>query len=245
MAKLWLDHSDGRYSVHELTDEEAAERDHFDVVRLPDTVWEAYLRHCDRDATWQTLWRSISNEQYLRRREKELMPLEDAEREIARLKEELARSERMAKYYEEDRNRLALEQRRDPKERLSEEHRETAWNAWRHANHAHQRLYVEDPRTTFDAWWSQHSNPEPQHYADEFTCVFPKPGCDVEILPPEWRDRAREILAKYKSEDAAEGIVHQGCCCGHAHRKLDEATAQQLRNGGFLVENDFSPEYES
>jgi hypothetical protein len=50
---------------------------------------------------------------------------------------------------------------------------------------------------------------------------------------------------KYKSEDAAEGIVHQGCCCGHAHRKLDEATAQQLRNGGFLVEHDSESEYES
>src|SRR5262245_30444117 len=109
MAKLWLDHMDGRYSARALTDEEAAGRDPFDVAHLPDTVWEAYLRHCDRDATWQALWRSISNEQYMRRRETELMPLEDAEREIARLKDELTRSERLAKHFEEDRDRLARE----------------------------------------------------------------------------------------------------------------------------------------
>lgn len=103
MVKLWLDHMDGRYFTRPLTDEEAAasEERGSDVVYLEDTVWEAYLRHCDRDATWQILWRSISNEQYMRRREKELMPLEDAEREIARLKDELARAKRMETFYEE------------------------------------------------------------------------------------------------------------------------------------------------
>jgi len=103
LAKLWLDWSDGRYSTRLLTDEEAAKHDTigFDVVHLEDNVYEAYLRHCDRDATWQVLWRSISNEQSMRRREKELMPLEDAEREIRRLKDELERSQRMEKFYED------------------------------------------------------------------------------------------------------------------------------------------------
>ena len=103
MAKLWLDWSDGRYSTRLLTDEEAAKHDTmgFDVVHLEDNVYEAYLRHCDRDATWQVLWRSISNEQAMRRREKELMPLEDAEREIRRLKDELERAKRMEKFYED------------------------------------------------------------------------------------------------------------------------------------------------
>jgi len=103
VAKLWLDWSDGRYSTRLLTDEEAAKHDTigFDVVHLEDNVYEAYLRHCDRDATWQVLWRSISNEQSMRRREKELMPLEDAEREIRRLKDELERSQRMEKFYED------------------------------------------------------------------------------------------------------------------------------------------------
>jgi hypothetical protein len=103
VAKLWLDWSDGRYSTRLLTDEEAAKHDTmgFDVVHLEDNVYEAYLRHCDRDATWQVLWRSISNEQAMRRREKELMPLEDAEREIRRLKDELERAKRMEKFYED------------------------------------------------------------------------------------------------------------------------------------------------
>jgi hypothetical protein len=194
MAKLWLDHMDGRYSVRALTDEEAAGRDYFDVVHLPDTVWEAYLRHCDRDATWQTLWQSISNEQYMRRREKELLPLEDAEREIARLKEELARSERMAKHYED---------------------------GWKRAAHAVRGG---------------------DHHEREYTCVFPQPGCDVEILPPAWRDRAREILAKYRPDLAVEGMRVQGCCCGHDHQRLHEATVIQLRNAGFLVEHDSEEE---
>ena len=102
MAKIWLDHSDGRYYTRLLTDEEAkaAEDKGLDVVHLEDSLWEAYRRDCERDAIWQAFWRSISNEQYMRRRERELLPLEDAEREIARLKEELARSQRMEKFYE-------------------------------------------------------------------------------------------------------------------------------------------------
>jgi hypothetical protein len=202
MAKLWLDHSDGRYSVRELTDEEAAGRDHFDVVHLPDTVWEAYLRHCDRDAAWQTLWRSISNEQYMRRRVEELLPLEEADREIARLKEELARAERMARHFEGE---WMLERG------LSE-----------HSYHTAEARDLND-----------------------YTCVFPQPGCDVEVLPPAWRERAREILAKYRADLALQGMWEQGCCCGREHQKLDEATAQQLRNAGFLVEHDSAPEHES
>jgi hypothetical protein len=54
----------------------------------------------------------------------------------------------------------------------------------------------------------------------------------------DWSDRAAMILAEFDAEDAADGIVHQGCCCGHEHRKLDEETARQLRAKGFLVEHD-------
>lgn len=112
MAKIWLDHSDGRYSTRLLTDEEAAEHEArgSDIVYLADSVWESYLRHCDHDATWQALWRSISNEQYMRRREKELMPLEDAEREIRRLKDDLAQAQRMWKFFENEDTRRRQEQ---------------------------------------------------------------------------------------------------------------------------------------
>jgi hypothetical protein len=103
VAKLWLDWSDGRYSTRPLSDEEAASREErgLDVAHVEDGVYDAYLRHCAEDGVWQALWRSISNEQCMRRREKELLPLEDAEREIARLKDELARAQRMQKFYEE------------------------------------------------------------------------------------------------------------------------------------------------
>jgi len=30
----------------------------------------------------------------------------------------------------------------------------------------------------------------------------------------------------------------QGCCCGQHHRRLDDLSAQQLRDAGFLVEQD-------
>ena len=103
MPKLHLDWSDGRYSTRLLSDEEAAKCEELGitVAYLEDHVYETYLRDCERDSIWQALWRAISNEQYTRRREKELLPLEDAEREIARLKEELARAKRMEEFYEE------------------------------------------------------------------------------------------------------------------------------------------------
>src|ERR1700752_3619042 len=108
MAKISLDWSDGRYYTRQLTDEEAAEYEAngFDVVSIEDAIWQAYERDCQRDAIWQAFWRSISNEQYMRRREKELLPLEDAAREIARLKDELARAERMARHFETEWLRL-------------------------------------------------------------------------------------------------------------------------------------------
>lgn len=103
MAKIWLDWSDGRYSTRPLTDEEAQAREdmNLDVAHVEDAIWQAYLRDCERDGIWQAFWGAISNEQYARRREKELLPLEDAEREIARLKAELERSRRMEKFYED------------------------------------------------------------------------------------------------------------------------------------------------
>jgi hypothetical protein len=188
--KLQLDWFDGRYSTRPLSDEEAATCAEMgvDVVHLQDSVYVAYVRHCEQDGVWQTLWRAISNEQHMRRREKELMPLEDAEREIERLKEELARARRMETFYEE---RYA--------EQLNERHRAT---------------YV------------------------DFTCVYPQPGCQLEVLPPKWRERAQEILELFDAERATEGLRHQGCCCGHAHEKLDDATTDQLRHAGFLVEHD-------
>ena len=82
MPKLHLDWSDGRYSTRTISDEEVG----IDVVHLEDGVYAAYLRDCERDAVWQAFWRAISNEQYMRRRETELMPLEDAEREIRKIR---------------------------------------------------------------------------------------------------------------------------------------------------------------
>jgi hypothetical protein len=103
MAKIWLDWSDGCYSTRLLTDDEAAEHEAkgFDVAYIEDSVYEAYLRHCGRDAGWQALWRAISNEQHMRRRERELLPLEEASREIERLRDELARAQRTAKFFED------------------------------------------------------------------------------------------------------------------------------------------------
>src|SRR5262245_14200215 len=103
MPHLHLDWSDGRYSTRPLSAEEAREAEALgvDVVHLEDHVYAAYVRDCDRDAIWQAFWRAVANEQSMRRREKELMPLEDAAREIARLKEDLARAQRMEKFYEQ------------------------------------------------------------------------------------------------------------------------------------------------
>ena len=105
MAKVLLDHSDGRYSTRLLFAEEVAEieaQGADDVTYVSDRVYDAYLHHCGQDAGWQALWQALSNEQYIRRREKELLPLEEARREIERLKEELARSERMQLHFEEE-----------------------------------------------------------------------------------------------------------------------------------------------
>lgn len=204
MPKIWIDHDDGRYYTRQLTDEEAAEREKIDldVAYVEDTVWEEYLRHCGQDGIWQALWRSISNEQWMRRREKELMPLEEAEREITQLKNERDQARRMWKHYESENCQLRAEKK------------------------------------LLTATSSPVSHPQ----VDEFTCVFPQPGCDVRALPSPWRDRAAMILAEFDAEAAADGVVHQGCCCGHEHRKLDDAAVEQLRAKGFLVEHDSESE---
>lgn len=103
MPKLLLDWSDGRYYTRLISGDEAAaaEAAGRDVVYLEDDVYAAYVRDCERDAIWQVFWRSIANEQSMRRRERELMPLEEAEREITRLKADLEQSKRMEKFYEE------------------------------------------------------------------------------------------------------------------------------------------------
>ena len=103
MPKLHLDWSDGRYSTRPLSDDEAtaARTAGCDVVYLEDGVYAAYVRDCERDAIWQVFWRSIANEQSMRRREKELMPLEEAERKIRHLEDALARAGRMEAFYEE------------------------------------------------------------------------------------------------------------------------------------------------
>lgn len=195
MAKLWIDHSDGRYFVRQFTDEEIAAResdDTDDIVHIEDTVWEEYRRHCGNDGIWQALWRSISNEQWMRRREKELRPLEDAEREIAQLREERDQARRMWKHFEDESTRIR--------------------GAVRGGDHLRER---------------------------EYTCVFPIPGCNIEMLPPAWRDRAREILAKYRIDLAAEGMRVQGCCCDYGdHQRLHESTVVELRKAGFIVEHD-------
>ena len=102
--KLLLDYSDGRYTTRPLDAAEAAklEADGFDIAHVEDRVYDAYLRHCEQEGIWQALWRSISNEQYIRRREKELLPLEDANREIERLKSDLSRAERTSRFFEDE-----------------------------------------------------------------------------------------------------------------------------------------------
>jgi len=178
MVKIWLDWSDGRYSARRLTDVEAIEEDlNESVAYVEDTIWESYLHHCDRDATWQVMWRSISNEQSMRRRGRKLIPLEDAQHEINRLKEALARSERI----------------------IGDRHREDY---------------------------------------EEFSCVYPQPGCQIAALPEEWREDAQEILDRYCPNRMEDGLKYQGCCCGHQHKLLADTVAQQLRDAGFLVEND-------
>lgn len=196
MAKIHLDWSDGRYSTRQLTDAEAAESEAngYEVVTVEERIWEAYLRDCERDGIWQAFWRSISNELYMRRREKELQPLEDAEREIARLKADLERSQRLEKFYEEQYMK-----------NLGEKHREQY---------------------------------------DEYTCVYPQPGCNIAALPEEWREDAQDILDQFRVDRMEDGLKYQGCCCGHKHQLLDNVAQEQLRNAGFLVEND-SESYET
>ena len=102
MPYIHLDWSDGRYSTRTLSAEEATKCEELggDVAHLEDHIYEAYLRDRERDSIWQALWRAISNEQSMRRREKELMPLEEAEREIRRLKDDLAQAQRMWSFFE-------------------------------------------------------------------------------------------------------------------------------------------------
>ena|ERR1700751_5604541 len=67
---------------------------------------------------------------------------------------------------------------------------------------------------------------------NDYTCVFPKPGCNIEALPIKWQASAVEILGTYRTD---LGTKHQYCCCGDDHEKIDEATAQRLRDSGFVV----------
>ena len=104
MTRILLDYADGRYSTRLINTEEATglEAQGTDIAHVENRVYAAYLHHCYQDAGWQALWRSISNEQYLRRREQALLPLEEAQREIDRLKDELERSERMHRHFEDE-----------------------------------------------------------------------------------------------------------------------------------------------
>lgn len=199
MTKIHIDHSDGRYFVRELTDAEAAEREKLglDVAHVEPGLWAEYARHGLTDSIWQALWQSIDNKLHVTRRMDELVPLEQAQWEISRLREELARAERMAKHYEEDSRRTRI--------------------AVRGGDHRQR----------------------------EYTCVFPVPGCDVGILPPAWRERARGILTTYRADLAAEGMTVQGCCCGYGeHQRLHDATVTRLRAAGFIVEHDVEVDYD-
>lgn len=197
MTHLLLDWSDGHYSTRPIDAEEAKrlEDQGHDVAHVEDRVYEAWKRHCEDEGMWQALWRSIENEKYVRRREKELLPLEAADVEIRRLRAELERVQRTANYFQDE---------------------------WEKASGL-------DP----NRWHTAEARS-----ANGYACVFPKPGCEVEVLPHQWQQSARKILGKYNEQLAAEGLIEQGCCCGSAHRKLDAATVQQLRNAGFLVEHD-------
>ena len=277
MPKLHLDWSDGRYYTRVLTDEEAAKSEALgcDVAYLEDHVYEAYRKDAERDAIWQALWRAISNEQSMRRREKELRPLEEAEREIRRLQDDLARAERMSKHFEEESTRV----RNAVRGHLRASHEWTCVfpqpdcnvmllrPAWRErANEIlakynfalaaeglvaqgcccgpeHERLHdatvVQLRRGGFlvehDSEVDRHGNGY-----DEFTCVYPQPGCNVDALPEEWQAQAKEILRTYRDR-GEDGPKYQGCCCSYGnHRLLDDAEARKLRGAGFLVENDTS-----
>lgn len=201
MPKIYLDWSDGRYYTRQLTDEEAADHEAqgLDVVSIEDAIWQAYERDCQRDAIWQAFWRSISNDQYMRRREKELLPLEDAERKIRQLENDLAQARRMWRYFEEE----------------------------------HDRAKGFDP----ERWHTAEARS-----SNDYSCVFPQPGCKIDLLPPKWQARATEIVHNYRADLDTK---YQGCCCAYGeHEKLDEKTTQRLRDGGFVVEHDSEPELE-
>lgn len=102
MVKILLDHADGRYSPRLLTAKEELEANGADVAYVEDQVYDAYLHHCTQSAVWQALWRSITNEQHLRRREQELLPLEEAQRKMDRLKKAIARAEQMHRHFEDE-----------------------------------------------------------------------------------------------------------------------------------------------
>ena len=131
----------------------------------------------------------------MRRRQQDLMPLEDAQREIGRLKAELERSKRMEAFYEEQYMK-----------NLGDRHRE------KHA---------------------------------EYTCIYPQPGCQIDLLHPLWREQAQEIVEQYKADRMEGSLKYQGCCCGNDHTLLDDAEAQKLRDAGFLVENDTETQEQS
>ena len=73
---------------------------------------------------------------------------------------------------------------------------------------------------------------------NEYTCVFPQPGCEVGVLPAQWQERAKEILEQYRPDRVEGGLKYQGCCCGHEHQKLDDETTVMLRAAGYLIEHD-------
>ena len=118
MPYLWLTHADGRHYVRLLTDEEGRKSD--DAVLIEDRVYDAYLKHSEQDRVWQAFWNAIDNEQAMRRQVEKLQPLEDAQREIERLKAELDRHKRMEIHWQ---NAYANKQTAAHREEY-EEHRE-------------------------------------------------------------------------------------------------------------------------
>lgn len=103
MANIWIDESDGRCTVQSLTDEKVAELEARglgdDVALVEDRVYAAYLQHCGQDGIWQTFLQSIRNKQYVQRRERQLRPREDADRENCALRAELERVRRSEKFF--------------------------------------------------------------------------------------------------------------------------------------------------
>src|ERR1700734_1800511 len=67
MPKVLLNYADGRFHARPVTEAEAAApaADAL-VIHLDDGVHAAFQRHCEQDAVWQALWRSLSSEQQLK-----------------------------------------------------------------------------------------------------------------------------------------------------------------------------------